>query len=150
MYLYIALRYFLQGDNAAFSYSLRGGEGRFIVDPHTGVIAVNGTLDREKQENFSFLVRTICYNDNIHFPMFWIGCSDRHLDGILTVSLSVSHCCVQLQYVTRVYIQEEVGYLMSPTDPENLTLYFMYCLKKEQESTIRFKTSKQTKRFQTW
>ncbi|XP_073231929.1 cadherin EGF LAG seven-pass G-type receptor 1-like [Porites lutea] len=45
-----------KGDNAAFSYSLRGGEGRFIVDPHTGVIAVNGTLDREKQENFSFLV----------------------------------------------------------------------------------------------
>ena len=70
MYLYIALCYFLQGDNAAFSYSLRGGEGRFIVHPHTGVIAVNGTLDREKQEQFSFLVRAICYNDNIHFSMF--------------------------------------------------------------------------------
>ena len=56
---------------------------------------------------------------------------------------------MQLEYVTRVYIQEEVGYLMSPTDPENLTLYFMYCLKKEQESIIRFKTSRQTKSFQT-
>lgn len=69
MYLYIALRYFLQGYNAAFSFSLRG-EDRFIVDPLTGVITVNGTLDREKQENFSFLVRTICYNDNIHIPVF--------------------------------------------------------------------------------
>ena len=70
IYLYVTFLYFLQGDNATFSYSLRGGEDRFIVDPHTGVIAVNGSLDREKQENFSFGVRTICCNDNIHFPGF--------------------------------------------------------------------------------
>lgn len=70
IYQYVAFLYFLQGDNATFSYSLRGGEDRFIVDPHTGVIAVNGTLDREKQENVSFVVRTVCYNDNRHFPGF--------------------------------------------------------------------------------
>ena len=54
---------------------------------------------------------------------------------------------MQLEYVTRVYIQEEVGYLMSPTDPENLTLNFKYCLKKEQESIVRFKTSRRTESF---
>ena len=38
-------------------YSMMGCGELFAVDPLTGVITVNGLLDREKQEIFSIVVR---------------------------------------------------------------------------------------------
>jgi len=58
MPIYILLCLSLQGNNATFSYFLLGSENRFTVDSLTGLITVNGSLDREKQENYSIVVRT--------------------------------------------------------------------------------------------
>lgn len=48
---------FRQGNNATFTYFLLDGEDGFAINPNTGVLVVNGSLDREKQEHYSFLVR---------------------------------------------------------------------------------------------
>ncbi|KAJ7337301.1 hypothetical protein OS493_010160, partial [Desmophyllum pertusum] len=45
-----------QGNNATFSYSLLGSEHPFAINPDTGVLVVNGSLDQEKQEHYSLLV----------------------------------------------------------------------------------------------
>ncbi|XP_041840144.1 protocadherin Fat 4 [Melanotaenia boesemani] len=42
--------------NKELRYSLRGGEGRFSVDPVSGMVSVAGTLDRETTASYSLLV----------------------------------------------------------------------------------------------
>ncbi|XP_020621470.1 cadherin EGF LAG seven-pass G-type receptor 2-like [Orbicella faveolata] len=45
-----------KGNNATFAYYLLDGGGDLAIDPNTGVLTVNGSLDREKQEYYNFLV----------------------------------------------------------------------------------------------
>lgn len=42
--------------NKETRYSLRGGEGRFAVDPVSGMVSVAGALDRETKAEYSLLV----------------------------------------------------------------------------------------------
>ncbi|XP_051241011.1 protein dachsous isoform X1 [Dicentrarchus labrax] len=42
--------------NKELRYSLRGGEGRFAIDPVSGMVSVAGALDRETNAEYSLLV----------------------------------------------------------------------------------------------
>ncbi|XP_040002206.1 protocadherin Fat 4 [Xiphias gladius] len=42
--------------NKEIRYSLRGGEGRFSIDPVSGMVSVAGALDRETKAEYSMLV----------------------------------------------------------------------------------------------
>ncbi|KRX99087.1 Cadherin EGF LAG seven-pass G-type receptor 3 [Trichinella pseudospiralis] len=44
------------GENARLQYQLEGGEPVFAIEPSTGVLFVNGTLDRESQSRFKLKV----------------------------------------------------------------------------------------------
>uniref|UniRef100_A0A3B4T3S9 Cadherin domain-containing protein n=1 Tax=Seriola dumerili TaxID=41447 RepID=A0A3B4T3S9_SERDU len=45
-----------EGPNGRIRYSLRGGEGRFSVDPVSGVVSVAGALDRETKAEYNLQV----------------------------------------------------------------------------------------------
>uniref|UniRef100_A0A3Q1J4Z7 Cadherin domain-containing protein n=1 Tax=Anabas testudineus TaxID=64144 RepID=A0A3Q1J4Z7_ANATE len=45
-----------EGVNGRIRYSLRGGEGRFFIDPVSGMVSVAGPLDRETKAEYSLLV----------------------------------------------------------------------------------------------
>ncbi|KAG7235236.1 hypothetical protein INR49_003079 [Caranx melampygus] len=44
------------GFNKEIRYSLRGGEGKFALDPVSGMVSVAGALDRETKSEYSLLV----------------------------------------------------------------------------------------------
>uniref|UniRef100_A0A3B4X9Z1 Cadherin domain-containing protein n=1 Tax=Seriola lalandi dorsalis TaxID=1841481 RepID=A0A3B4X9Z1_SERLL len=45
-----------EGPNGRIRYSLKGGEGRFSVDPVSGVVSVAGALDRETKAEYNLQV----------------------------------------------------------------------------------------------